>query len=152
MSGTIPGRPDHREKDDMRILAIHADRMRYKANRKTKFAEEIDAKEDWLEDCIVLLSSVERLDEINPELVADSARKDVLQWLAKPKVTRVMIFPFAHLTSTPSSPNVALTALKSLGAGPKAAGIEVRRPPPPSAGIRNTASRAGGTRWLSGPW
>ena len=54
----------------MRILAIHADRMSYKANRKTKFAEEIEAKEDSLEDCIVLLSSVEKLDEVNPWLVA----------------------------------------------------------------------------------
>ena len=52
----------------MRILAINADRMSYKANRKTKFAEEIEAKEDTLEDCLVLLSSVEKLDEVNPEL------------------------------------------------------------------------------------
>ncbi len=114
----------------MRILAIHADRMSYKANRKTKFAEEIDVKEDSLEDCIVLLSSVEKLDEVNPELVADSAIKDVLQWLAKLKATRVMIFPFAHLTSTRElRQTVALTVLKSLETGLKAAGVEVRRAP-----------------------
>jgi threonyl-tRNA synthetase len=113
----------------MRILAIHADRMSYKANRKTKFAEEIEAKEDALEDCLVLLSSVEKLDEVNPGLVAESAIKDVLEWLGKLKVTRVMIFPFAHLTSTLSSPVVALTVLKSLEAGLKTSGIEVRRAP-----------------------
>jgi len=113
----------------MRILAIHADRMSYKANRKTRFAEEIEAKEDSLEDCIVLLASVEKLDEVNPGLVAESARKDVLLWLAKLKVTKVMIFPFAHLTSTLSSPAVALTVLKSLEDGLKTAGIEVKRAP-----------------------
>jgi hypothetical protein len=117
------------KEDGMRILAIHADRMSYKANRKTKFAEEIEAKEDSLEDCLVLLSSVEKLDEVNPELVAESAIKDVLQWLAKLKATRVMIFPFAHLTSTLSSPAVALTVLKSLENGLKTAGIEVMRAP-----------------------
>lgn len=113
----------------MRILAIHADRISYKANRKTKFAEEIAAKEDSLEDCLILLSSVEKLDEVNPGLVAESAIKDVLGWLAKLKATRVMIFPFAHLTSTLSSPEVALTVLKSLEAGLKKAGVEVRRAP-----------------------
>jgi threonyl-tRNA synthetase len=113
----------------MRILAIHADRMSYKANRKTKFAEEITAKEDAIDDCLVLLSSVEKLDEVNPGLVAESAKKEVLLWLGKLKATRVMIFPFAHLTSTLSTPGVALVVLKSLEAGLKGAGIEVHRAP-----------------------
>jgi len=113
----------------MRILAIHADRMSYKANRKTRFAEEISVKEDALDDCVVLLSSVEKLDEVNPALVAESAGKEVLLWLDKLKATRVMIFPFAHLTSTLSSPEVALTVLKSLEAGLKDAGVEVHRAP-----------------------
>ncbi|MGA9138975.1 MAG: threonyl-tRNA synthetase editing domain-containing protein [Methanocella sp.] len=115
--------------DNMRIVAIHADRMSYKANRKTKFAEEIAAKEDSLDDCVVLLSSVERLDEVNPGLVIESAKKDILQWLARLKATRVMIFPFAHLTSTLSSPVVALEVLKSLETGLTEAGIEVKRAP-----------------------
>jgi threonyl-tRNA synthetase len=113
----------------MRILAIHADRISYKANRKTRFAEEIETKEDTLDDCLVLLSSVEKLDEVNPGLISKTATRDVLEWLAKLKATRVMIFPFAHLTSTLSSPDVALTVLKSLEAGLKTTGIEVRRAP-----------------------
>lgn len=113
----------------MRILAIHADSMSYKANRKTKIAEEIETKEGSLEDCVVLLSSVEKLDEVNPQKVVEAAKKDVLQWLARLKATRVMIFPFAHLTSTLSSPEVALTVLKSLEAGLRESGIEVVRAP-----------------------
>ncbi len=113
----------------MRILAIHADRMSYKANRKTRFAEEIEAKEDSMDDCVVLLSSVEKLDEVDPGWLLGSARNDVLEWLAKLKATRVIIFPFAHLTSTLSSPAVALEVLKSLEAGLKEAGIEVKRAP-----------------------
>ena len=113
----------------MRILAIHADRMSYKANRKTKFAEEIEAKEDALDDCIVLLSSVEKLDEVNPALVAKSATRERPGVAGKAESDQVMIFPFAHLTSTLSSPAVALTVLKSLEAGLKAAGIEVKRAP-----------------------
>jgi threonyl-tRNA synthetase len=103
--------------------------MSYKANRKTRFAEEIETREDAMEDCVVLLSSVEKLDEVNPGLVATSAREYVLQWLAKLKATRVMIFPFAHLTSTLSSPAVALVVLKNLESGLKESGIEVKRAP-----------------------
>jgi len=113
----------------MRILAIHADRMSYKANRKAKFAEETETKEDAMEDCLVLLSSVEKLDEVNPDLIAASARESVLQWLAKLKAQRVLIFPFAHLTSTLSSPEVALAVLKRLEAGLKESGVEVKRAP-----------------------
>ncbi|HUL62677.1 MAG TPA: threonyl-tRNA synthetase editing domain-containing protein, partial [Methanocella sp.] len=86
-------------------------------------------REDAMEDCVVLLSSVEKLDEVDPGLVARAARENVLQWLAKLKVSRVMIFPFAHLTSTLSSPAIALAVLKSLEAGLTEAGIEVKRAP-----------------------
>ena len=82
-----------------------------------------------MEDCLVLLSSVEKLDEVNPALVARAATEDVLRWLAKLKATRAMIFPFAHLTSTLSSPEVALAVLKSLETGLKEAGVEVKRAP-----------------------
>jgi hypothetical protein len=113
----------------VRLLAIHADHMSYKANRKAKFAEAIEEKEDAMDDCVVLLCSVEKLDEVNPGLVAGSARNAVLEWLAKLRATRVMIFPFAHLTSTLSSPEVALVVLKSLDAGLKDAGIQAKRAP-----------------------
>lgn len=113
----------------MRILAIHADRISYKANRKAKFAEEIAVREDTMDDCVVLLSSVEKLDEVNPGLVATSAGEYVLQWLAKLKATRVMIFPFAHLTSTLSSPTVALYVLNNLAGALTTAGVEVKRAP-----------------------
>ena len=113
----------------MRILAIHADSMSYKANRKTKIAEEIEVKEGSMEDCVVLLSSVEKLDEVNPPRVIEAAVKEVLIRLEKLKAKRVMIFPFAHLTSTLSSPAVALQILKGLGTGLGEAGVEVQRAP-----------------------
>jgi threonyl-tRNA synthetase len=113
----------------MRILAIHADSMSYKANRKTKIAEEIETKEGSMEDCVVLLSSVEKLDEVNPPRVIDAAVKEVLVRLEKLKARRVLIFPFAHLTSTLSCPAVALQILKGLETGLGNAGIEVNRAP-----------------------
>lgn len=113
----------------MRILAIHADSMSYKANRKSRVAEEIETKEGSMDDCVVLLTSVEKLDECSPPKVIESAVKEVLLRLDKLKARRVMIFPFAHLTSTLSSPAVALRILKGLEVGLFDAGIEVKRAP-----------------------
>ncbi|WP_424358853.1 threonyl-tRNA synthetase editing domain-containing protein [Methanocella sp. MCL-LM] len=113
----------------MRILAIHADSMSYKANRKSRVAEEIEVKEGSMEDCVVLLSSVEKLDEANPRRVIDVAAKEVMLRLERLKARRVMIFPFAHLTSTLSSPAVALEILNGLETGLRDAGIEVKRAP-----------------------
>ncbi len=113
----------------MRIVAIHADHMSYRANRKTKIAEEIETKEDSMENCVVLLSSVEKLDERNPDRVIEAATGEVQDRLRKLKVNRVLIFPFAHLTSTLSSPDVALSVLKGLELRLKVAGVEVKRAP-----------------------
>jgi len=100
----------------MKIIAIHADRMSYKANRKTKYAGEIEVKEDTLQDCLVMLSSGERLDEVNPGLVVETAKREIVGLLGKLKANRVMIFSFAHLTSTLSSPAFAIAVLKNLEA------------------------------------
>ena len=113
----------------MRILAIHAEKISWKANRKTKFAEPIEKKEDEMENCMLLLSSVEKLDETDPQSVVSGGVHEVLKRLGMIKVNRVMIFPYAHLTSTLSSPEVALQILSGLEASLKAHGIEVKRAP-----------------------
>jgi hypothetical protein len=113
----------------VRILAIHAEKISYKANRKTKFAEPIDKKEDEMANCVVLLSSVEKLDETDPQAVVQGATHEVMKRLSLIKVNRVMIFPYAHLTSTLGSPPIAMQILKSLGESLKAHGVEVKRAP-----------------------
>ncbi len=113
----------------MRILAIHAEKISYKANRKTKFAEPIEKKEDEMTNCMLLLSSVEKLDETDPQAVIQSATHEIMKRLEMIKINRVMIFPYAHLTSTLSSPPVALQILKGLDDSLKAHDIEVKRAP-----------------------
>jgi threonyl-tRNA synthetase len=114
----------------MRILAIHADRISWKANRKTKFAEEIvGSKADEMTNCVVLFSSVEKLDENDPAKVIESATHDVLHRLRQVKVDRVVIFPYAHLTSTLSRPDIALQVLKGLEERLKSHGLDVKRAP-----------------------
>lgn len=113
----------------MRILSIHADSMWYHATRKTKMAEVTDHTEDQMEECVVLFACVEKLDEKNPEHVIASATKDVLERLGKLKVRKVMIYPYAHLTSSLGSPQVALSILKGLEESLGKESIEVLRAP-----------------------
>jgi len=113
----------------VRILSIHADRMWYHATKKTKVAEQIAEREDCMEECVVLFCCVEKLDEKNPAHVIESARQNVLSRLEKLRVDRVLIYPYAHLTSTLGSPAVSLEILTGLEKALKDEGITVKRAP-----------------------
>jgi threonyl-tRNA synthetase len=113
----------------MRILSIHADTLWYRVTRKTKMAEPITVREDEMKECVVLFSCVERLDERNPPYVIGSARDSILKRLDQLRVNRVMIFPYAHLTSTLGSPECALTILKGLEEELRKHSLEVKRAP-----------------------
>jgi len=113
----------------MRILSIHADRVWYHTTEKTRIAEPSGKKDDEMDECVVLFCCVEKLDERNPDLVVASATKNILARLARLKVLRVMIYPYAHLTSTLGSPQCALDILKRLEESLIAASINVKRAP-----------------------
>lgn len=113
----------------MRILSIHASSMWYHATRKTSLAEPVTFREDRMEECVVLFCCVEKLDERDPAHVIESARQNILLRLEKLKVRRVLIYPYAHLTSTLGSPQVALSILNGLEKGLLEDGIEMKRAP-----------------------
>ncbi len=113
----------------MRILSIHATRMWYHATKKTKMAEPSDIREDRMEECVVLFCCVEKLDEKDSSRVISSATAGVLKRLAMLRVNRVLIYPYAHLTSTLGSPAVALEILKGLESALADINVEVKRAP-----------------------
>jgi hypothetical protein len=113
----------------MRILAIHVSHIDWRATRRTKFAEEIEKNEDGMDECVVLFSCVEKQDEADPIRVVNGAAHEAIRRLDMLKVKKVVVFPFAHLTSNLSRPEVALEALKGLEKSLKAQGMEVKRAP-----------------------
>ncbi len=113
----------------MRILAIHVSHIDWRATRKAKFAEELERREDGMDDCVVLFSCVEKQDEADPVRVADGAAREAVRRLGMLKVKKAVVFPFAHLASDLGRPEVALQALKGLENCLRARGLEVKRAP-----------------------
>jgi threonyl-tRNA synthetase len=101
----------------MRLLLIHADRFEYEAREKAvKEPEPLDEshKRGALENGLVVFSTVEKNDEQDPEQIATNAAssiEEVLGWL---KTKKVMVYPYAHLSTTLASREPAISILKAL--------------------------------------
>jgi len=111
----------------MRILQLHSDFIEYKPLKKeVAMAEEAERKAKKLEDLVVLFTSVEEGDD---EAVAKKAVDEVKAVLEKLKTNRILIYPYAHLSSNLAKPSNALRILKTMEKYAKEAGIETHRTP-----------------------
>ena len=81
----------------MRILQLHSNFIQYKPIQKEiAIAEQAEKKEKRLEELVVLFTAVEEGDN---EAVAKKAIDEVQAFLEKLKVNRILIYPYAHLSS-----------------------------------------------------
>jgi threonyl-tRNA synthetase len=116
----------------MRLLLVHADRFEYEAREKAvKEPEPLDEshKKGALENGLVVFSTVEKNDEQEPEQIATNAAssiEEVLGWL---KTRKVMVYPYAHLSTSLASREPAISILKGLEEKLTQKGFEVSRSP-----------------------
>jgi threonyl-tRNA synthetase len=116
----------------VRLLLIHADKFEYESKEKAvKEPESIPdhAKKGVLQDGLVVFTTVEKGDEQSPENTATNAAasvEEVLGWL---KTNRVMIYPYAHLSTDLAGREPALETLKILERKLAEKGYEVSRAP-----------------------
>ncbi len=99
----------------MKILAIHADFIEFKAKKKAfKGAEEGVAKGDSerVEECLVVLSAVEKRDESNTEGVLSRYIREIENIASQVNAQNIVLYPYAHLSSSLSNPKVAEQLLK----------------------------------------
>ena len=113
----------------MRLLLIHSDNIEYEAKKKTKFAEETCNPSDSLKDAIVAFCAVEAPDEEGIDDVIAQAVSTIGEMAGQVDCKRVMVYPYAHLSSDLSSPDFAVGALQSLENNLSQAGYEVKRAP-----------------------
>jgi len=111
----------------MRILQLHSNFITYKPVEKELLqAEEVELSEVHLEEIVVLFTSVEEGDNV---VVSQKAIDDVRAFLGKLKVNKLLIYPFAHLSSNLSKPSEAFSVIKAMEDYAKQKGIDVYRAP-----------------------
>ncbi len=111
----------------MRILQLHSNFIVFKpVQKEIAIAEEAEQKENRIEEVVVLFIAIEEGDN---NQIAQKAIDDIRAFLGKQKTNRILIYPFAHLSSNLSSPSEALKIIKAMEAYAKEKGIETYRAP-----------------------
>src|SRR5918992_1473790 len=112
----------------MRLLQLHSDFIEYEPIQKEiRNAEDIIPKSKIrLEDLVVVFVAVEYRDD---ESIAKMAVDEIKKYLDMVKSTRLLIYPYAHLSSDLAPPTVAIDIIKSLESFAKGTINQVYRAP-----------------------
>lgn len=115
----------------MRILLIHSDYLNYNVKNKTPVAEEIEdaKKQGAFDESLVVFTAVEKDDENNPQAIVKNLVKEVIKTNDQVKAENIVLYPYAHLSSSLSSPKVAVQVLKDAEETLIGEGLNVKRVP-----------------------
>ncbi len=109
----------------LRILQLHCDSIEYAPTKKEiKSAEEIDPKPEKIDEVVVAFVAVEEGDDSS---VGQKAISEIKESMNKVGCKRLLLYPYAHLSSTLAAPSTALSILKEMESS--ASDIEVSRAP-----------------------
>jgi threonyl-tRNA synthetase len=114
----------------MKVLALHSDFIEYEITKETSMAEELpeELKKDRMEEVLAVFTTVESIDEDNPYIVDDAA-SNIADIADQVNTARIMIYPYAHLSSDLASALKAVPILKSLEKTLTNMGYTVKRSP-----------------------
>lgn len=111
----------------MRILQTHVDYIKYKpVEKEIQIAEPVEKKETEIKDVLVIFTSVEKGDNL---VVGRRAVNEIKEFLGKLKSNKILIYPFAHLSSDLARPQDALNLVKDMESYAKELRIETYRAP-----------------------
>ena len=115
----------------MRVLLIHSDYIKYQVKNKTPVAEEIEeAKENGaFDEALVVFSSVEKEDEEDPKAIVKNLVAEVIKTNEEVNAEKIVLYPYAHLSSSLGAPKVAVQILKDAEEALKEEGLDVFRVP-----------------------
>lgn len=115
----------------MRILLIHSDYLNYNVKNKTPVAEEIEdaKKQGAFDESLVVFTAVEKDDENNPQGIVKNLVKEVIKTNDQVKAENIVLYPYAHLSSSLSSPKIAVQVLKDAEEALIGEGLNVKRVP-----------------------
>ena len=109
----------------MRILQLHCDSIEYTPTKKEiKSAEDITPETKKLEEVVVAFIAIEQGDDSS---VAQNAISQIKNSMQKIGCKKLLLYPYAHLSSNLSSPITALALIKEMESS--ASGLEVSHSP-----------------------
>ena len=109
----------------MRILQLHCDYIEYTPVKKEiKSAEDLDPQSKRFEEIVVAFVAVEESDNVD---VAKRAITEISESMKKIGCAKLLLYPYAHLSSKLASPTTALLLLQDMEKN--AQGLEVSRAP-----------------------
>jgi len=117
---------------DLRLLLIHADYFEYQVREPALSTPEVvtnERKKLSTNNTLVVFVTVEKEDEAKVDNVVKEACETILDVYNKLSPLSVVIYPYAHLSSSLASPRVALEALEKLESEVKGHGLKVFRAP-----------------------
>ena len=98
----------------MRLLMIHADRFSFGVTGRSKATEstselELSPTEQsaHIKEVLVIFVSAEAVDETAPRDVAVEAAGHIRETARKVATNRLMVYPYAHLSSSLARPRIA---------------------------------------------
>jgi threonyl-tRNA synthetase len=112
----------------MRLLQLHSDFIEYEPiEKEIREAEEIiHSSKIKLEDLVVAFVAVETRDDEN---IARTAVDEIKKYLDTVKSNRLLLYPYAHLSSDLAPPTVAIDIIKSVESFSKTSIKQVYRAP-----------------------
>jgi threonyl-tRNA synthetase len=115
----------------MKTLYIHSDYLEYAVKKPTPVADQIteDEKQGRFEEVLVAFISVEKEDESDPEAIAKKVTDDLVQVSKKVGADTIVLYPYAHLSSSLSSPDVGKKMLRTMEAILQEKGLKAHRAP-----------------------
>jgi threonyl-tRNA synthetase len=115
----------------LQLLFIHSDYIEYEAKSKTRVAEEIEParRKERIEEALVAFIAVEREDEKNVRYIVEKAAEEAKSIYKQVNAERIVLYPYAHLSSELASPETSVEILRGLEADLLSSGVEVKRAP-----------------------
>lgn len=109
----------------MRVLQLHCDSIEYNPTKKEiKSAEEITPEPKKIEEVVVCFVAIESGDDSE---IAQKAIAEIKVSMGKVGCKKLLLYPYAHLSSNLASPSIALSLLKEMESA--ASDLEVSHAP-----------------------
>src|SRR3989304_4738933 len=101
----------------MRLLLLHCEYFEYAVREQAvKNPEKLDAasKECRFENILVAFCTIEKEDEQNPDDVIEKSAESIEGVADSVRTRRVLVYPYAHLSSSLASHDAAISTLERL--------------------------------------